>query len=99
MRGRVEESHTKGEHQRKWGARDEALSGDGAKVREATGHLPSSDCGVKGRQSACSCLPQVCALLLIIVGKCVHFLALFLPGYVIITLMRAAVLLGVLTMF
>lgn len=80
-------------------ARDEALSRDGAKVREATGHLPFPDCGVDGRQSVRSCLPQVCTLPLIILDKCVHFPASFFPGYVIIALMRAAILLGVLTMF
>lgn len=45
----MEESHKKGEHQRKWGARDEALSRHGAKVREAMGHPPFSDCGADGR--------------------------------------------------
>lgn len=43
------EPHTKDESQRMWRVRDEGLSRDEAKVREAVGHHPLSRCGIELR--------------------------------------------------
>lgn len=91
-----------------WRVRDEGPSRDGAKVREAVGHHDLSPWGIElcGRVQceirSVSCLYQVCAECgspSPPLGKCVHSPVPLFSGYVIATLTRAAILLGVLSMF